>query len=138
MPSACGTLYGMAHPPPTAHTGPASHPLAVGARGRVVIPAELRRELGIEPGSTLIAHVENGRRLVLEDRRAVVARLRGAWAADDGRSMVGELLAERKAEAVLEDAEVAGDAPAIARARENLARVGERHLAGGTSRKRAR
>jgi AbrB family looped-hinge helix DNA binding protein len=128
----------MAHPVSSAHTDPESHTLAVGERGRVVIPADLRRELGIGPGSTLVAHVENGSRLVLEDRRAVVARLRGAWAADDGRSAVAELLDERKAEAALEDAEVSGDAPAIAKARDNLARVGERHLKDSTSQKQTR
>jgi AbrB family looped-hinge helix DNA binding protein len=101
----------------------------MGPQGRVVIPADMRRALGLTEGSVLTAVVEGEGRLVLEDRRALVARLRGSWAADDGRSMVDELLEDRRAEAALEHAEVAGDEAAMAAARENLSRAAERHLA---------
>jgi len=71
-----------------------------------VIPAELRRELGLEPGETLIAHVES-RRLVLERRGEILDRLRSELreATQPGASMVDELLAERRREARREAAE---------------------------------
>ncbi|MGE0601717.1 MAG: AbrB/MazE/SpoVT family DNA-binding domain-containing protein [Dehalococcoidia bacterium] len=34
--------------------------ITVGQRGTIVIPSEMRRELGIEPGTTLLAMVEDG------------------------------------------------------------------------------
>jgi len=72
----------------------------------VVIPVELRRELGIEPGETLMAHVESGR-LVLERRGEILNRLRSELraATQPGTSMVDELLAERRREARREAAE---------------------------------
>jgi AbrB family looped-hinge helix DNA binding protein len=146
----------MAHTSADAHTEPESHTLAVGERGRVVIPANLRRALGIGRGSILVAHVEDGRRLVLEDRKALAADMRGAWqrrtvaaeAAVQSRADVtgepgavagveaavhsradvtGELLAERRAEAALEDAKVTGDERAVARARRRLGKLKELH-----------
>lgn len=82
------------------------HVLRVGPQGRVVIPAELRRELGIEPGETLMAHVESGR-LVLERRGEILNRLRSELraATQPGTSAVDELLAERRREARREAAE---------------------------------
>ena len=56
----------------------------VGPHGRVVIPAILRKELGIGPGSVLLVDVEDGTRLVLEERRASAARLRGSWVDEPG------------------------------------------------------
>jgi AbrB family looped-hinge helix DNA binding protein len=72
----------------------------------VVIPAEIRRELGIESGETLMARVESGR-LVLERRSEILSRLRSELreAAPPGTSMVDELLAERRREARREAAE---------------------------------
>jgi AbrB family looped-hinge helix DNA binding protein len=116
-----------------------SHVLTVGERGRLVIPAELRRALGIEPGSTLIARVDDGGRLVLEDRRAVARRLRGSWGPmPGGRSAVDELLDERRAEAALEDAELLGKPKEIAVARKRLSAVRDRHPASTKRRTRAR
>jgi AbrB family looped-hinge helix DNA binding protein len=57
-----------------AHTSRAVS-LRIGPQGRVVIPAEMRRELGIEPGETLMARVES-HRLVLERRGEILERLR--------------------------------------------------------------
>lgn len=75
-------------------------PLRVGAQGRLVIPAELRRELGLEPGGTLMAHVEADR-LVLERPQRILERLRAELqeAAPAGVSVVDELIAERREEA---------------------------------------
>jgi AbrB family looped-hinge helix DNA binding protein len=74
-----------------------------------VIPAELRRELGLEPGETLMARVESGR-LVLEPRDAILARLRSEVRAarSPGTSAVDELIAERRREAQREAAEFEG------------------------------
>jgi AbrB family looped-hinge helix DNA binding protein len=47
----------------------------VGPQGRIVVPVELRRILGIGPGDTLVARVEDGR-VVLEKRENVLARVR--------------------------------------------------------------
>jgi len=95
-----------------------------------VIPADLRRALGLAEGDVLLARVEGGDRLVLENRRAAVRRLRGSWRKVAGsRDLVGELLEERGAEAELEDAELAGDEGDITKAREKLSRIGERQLA---------
>jgi AbrB family looped-hinge helix DNA binding protein len=69
----------------------------VGPKGRVVIPAEIRRELGIQEGSELVAIVE-GAAVVLVPRAAVKARLRSIFA-DVGTSLRDELLADRRAAA---------------------------------------
>ena len=68
-------------------------------QGRVTIPAQLRREAGIEVGDTVIVHVEDGR-VVVETRAQLAARTRRdvARAAAPG-SVVDELLADRRAEA---------------------------------------
>ena len=81
-------------------------PLRIGPQGRVVIPAELRRELGFEPGETVMARVES-RRLVLERGGEILSRLRSELreATQPGTSAVDELLAERRREARREAAE---------------------------------
>ncbi|HLN05302.1 MAG TPA: AbrB/MazE/SpoVT family DNA-binding domain-containing protein [Acidimicrobiales bacterium] len=120
----------MTHESMSAHSTSASHTLAVGERGRVVIPAEFRKTLGIGPGSTLVAHVEDGRRLVLEDRGALVAAMRGAWRISEGSTrsdLTAELLAERRAEAALEEAKISGNRAAVTRARRRLGELLERH-----------
>jgi AbrB family looped-hinge helix DNA binding protein len=70
----------------------------VGPQGRLVIPSELRRELGISPGDVLVASVD-GERLVLERREGVLGRLRRRFAhLPAGVSLADELIAERRAE----------------------------------------
>lgn len=72
----------------------------VGPKGRVVIPAGIRRELGIEEGSELVALVE-GEAVVLVPRSAIKSRLRSIFAASE-TSMREELIAQRRADAVRE------------------------------------
>ncbi len=86
------------------NTESAATPLQVGPQGRIVIPAAVRQSLGIEPGDTLVARVEDGR-LVLETRAHLLARFSARFAgarmppADGGAgSVVDELIAERRAE----------------------------------------
>lgn len=94
----------------------------IDSQGRLVIPAELRRELGIEPGEELLAWLEQDR-LIVATRAALVREFRGMWrdVAPD-RSLVDELLAEQRAEYELEKAEASGDPRRIARAHRALAR----------------
>lgn len=74
--------------------------LAVNHQGRVTLPVGLRRELGIEPGSSVVAYVEDGR-LIMEDRARLVARVQreAAVGRTSGESPVEALIADRRAEA---------------------------------------
>lgn len=73
--------------------------VTVGPQGRLVIPASLRRRLSIEPGEVLIARAEEDR-LVLERRKAILARLRERLRVVPADvSLVDELIAERRKEA---------------------------------------
>src|ERR1700719_1498719 len=49
--------------------------VTVGPQVRLVVPATLRRRLGIEPGDVLIASAQQDR-LVLERRDAILSRVR--------------------------------------------------------------
>ena len=73
--------------------------LSVGPKGRVVIPVDIRRQLGLEEGSQLVAVLEGGGVLLLP-RDAVKARLRGLFAG--GPSLAEQLVAERRAAAAEE------------------------------------
>jgi bifunctional DNA-binding transcriptional regulator/antitoxin component of YhaV-PrlF toxin-antitoxin module len=84
----------------------------------------MRRVLGIGPGSTLVATLEDDGRIILEDRHAVARRERGSWKALAGeRDLVSDLLAHRRAEAALEEAETEGDPVAVTRARRDIAQT---------------
>lgn len=75
------------------------HKLSLGKQGRVVIPAHLRRALGLEPGARLVARQE-GDRIVLERREAVEQRLKTRVAnIPKNVSLVDALLADRRSEA---------------------------------------
>jgi len=76
--------------------------VVLGQQGRLVIPAEVRRALGLVPGDRLHLHVA-GQRLVLARQQDAVAELRGlASAVPEERSLVDELLAERRLAAAAE------------------------------------
>jgi AbrB family looped-hinge helix DNA binding protein len=75
-------------------------PVKLGKQGRLVVPAPLRQELGLEVGDELVARVEEGR-LIFEPRAAVVKRLRERFKDVKG-SLANELLAERREEAARE------------------------------------
>lgn len=71
----------------------------VGPKGRVVVPAPIRRELGIEEGTELMARIE-GEGIVLEPPSAAVRRLQALFAhIPRDVSLVDELIAERREEA---------------------------------------
>jgi AbrB family looped-hinge helix DNA binding protein len=78
--------------------------IIVGERGRVVLPARLRQCLNLQPGDRLIVTVdpEGGFRVV--PARELARRLNGLYRdLAPGRSLVDELLAERRDEARRED-----------------------------------
>jgi len=73
--------------------------VTVGPDGRILVPVELRRTLGLQPGTRLVARVEDGR-LVLEGREVVLRRLQAQFEAIPPEvSLVDELIAERRREA---------------------------------------
>ena len=74
----------------------------VDSRGRVVIPAHLRRELKIGPGQTLIAKVRDGQ-LVLEQPDQILARLKTTFSNVPSEiNLADELIAERREQALRE------------------------------------
>jgi len=82
----------------------------VGAHGRVVIPADVRHDLGLDVGAEIVTYVDHGR-YVIEGRDASIARLQDEWQAAfaGSGSPVDELIATRRAEAKAEAAERAGN-----------------------------
>jgi AbrB family looped-hinge helix DNA binding protein len=74
--------------------------ITIGDRGRVVLPASLRRALALEPGTQMLATAEADGSLRLRPYRGISDAFHGILAdvAPD-RSLVDELLAERRAEA---------------------------------------
>lgn len=85
-----GTLAGdMAHKEEHAR-------VRLGPQGRIVIPAALRRALGLEVGTELHATAEDGR-LVLRTREQALRELRDFFAGAEG-DVLQELFAERRRE----------------------------------------
>jgi AbrB family looped-hinge helix DNA binding protein len=74
----------------------------MGDRGRLVIPAELREQLGLTEGTVVVfVETDDGVTLMSRDRLQELV-----WAANSGGpSMVDELIAERRQAARDEDAE---------------------------------
>jgi AbrB family looped-hinge helix DNA binding protein len=81
-----------------------SYTVALGERGRLVLPAALRQRLDLKPGDRLIVTVdeEGGFRVV--SARELSERLHGMYRhLAPGRSLVDELIAERREEARREE-----------------------------------
>lgn len=71
----------------------------IGPKGRVVVPAEIRRQLQLKEGTELVARVSRDR-LVLESRPAALRRLRGFF--DDVSKdvdLAADVIAERRRDA---------------------------------------
>lgn len=76
--------------------------LVLGQQGRIVIPAEVRAALGLTPGDRLHLHLAGGR-LVLERPQDALSELRRLGrTVPQARSLVDELLAERRDAAATE------------------------------------
>lgn len=87
---------------PAWHNNHMDATLTLGKQGRLVIPADVRLALGLAPGDRLNLHVA-GHRLVLERQQDALAELRDtASRVPQTRSLVDELLAERRIAAASE------------------------------------
>lgn len=77
----------------------------MGDRGRLVLPASLRRDLGIEKGTRLQVSREKDGSLRLRPYAAIAKASRGMFAhlAPEGVSLADELIAERRQEAKREN-----------------------------------
>lgn len=72
----------------------------VGEGGRIVIPVEYRKALGVEPGDEVILVLEGEGVRILTRRQAVKrAQMLVRRYVPEGRSLSEELLQERRAEA---------------------------------------
>jgi bifunctional DNA-binding transcriptional regulator/antitoxin component of YhaV-PrlF toxin-antitoxin module len=101
----CGTQEKMWHEGRNMNELSKSVEVHLGRQGRLVIPVALRRSLGFEQGDTLVAREEAGR-LVLEKQETIKQRLKARFASvPRDRSLVDELIAERREEAKKEVAE---------------------------------
>ncbi len=75
--------------------------VVLGLQGRLVVPAEARKELGLAAGDELVLHTEAGR-LVIERREDAAKRLRGLYASPATDGAVDQLLTERRQAAARE------------------------------------
>jgi AbrB family looped-hinge helix DNA binding protein len=77
------------------------------ANGRIVIPAKVRQELGVQPGDTILMEAEDGV-LRIESVQTRIARIQREFAhlvKPGGPLASDELIAERRAEARREEEE---------------------------------
>jgi AbrB family looped-hinge helix DNA binding protein len=81
-------------------------PVTLGERGRLVLPARLRKRLNLHQGDRVLLSLDANGAVRLVSAREVARRSRGMFAdLAPERSLVDELIAERHAEAAKEDAE---------------------------------
>ncbi len=72
----------------------------MGQSGRVVIPTEYRRKLGLEAGDEIIMHLdEEGLRLYTPAQAVARAQALVRRYVPEGRDLAEELISERRAEA---------------------------------------
>ena len=96
----------------------------------MVLRAELRAVLGFVEGSAVVAHIEGEGRLVIESPEAIQRALLAEWSEVAGeRSLVDELLAERRAAAVREAEEVEAEVEVEAEAEAEADVTGHRREA---------
>jgi AbrB family looped-hinge helix DNA binding protein len=82
---------------PMAHTE--AFRVQLGDRGRLVLPAEVRKRLNLHDGDELLVMVSPDGSLRLTSPGQVVRETRGVYRARAGnRSLANELIAERRAE----------------------------------------
>jgi antitoxin PrlF len=74
----------------------------VDPQGRVVIPAEIREQFGIEPGKSIAFVIEDGQLGLMTVRQGIARAqriFRESVYIEPGRSIVDEFIAEKRAEA---------------------------------------
>ncbi len=77
----------------------------VDSNGRVALPAEYRRQLGLETGDRVVVELDDCEIRIVSQREAIrrVQELVAQYVSPD-RSLADELIAERRAEAARESA----------------------------------
>lgn len=75
------------------------YPIKLGEGGRVVIPADVRKELGIDVGDELMLHMEEGKLVLLTRKQAIqyVQEQLAKYEIGD-RLLSQELIEERRGE----------------------------------------
>ena len=80
-----------------------AHSAKFAENGRLLVPAQLRKELGVGPGDEVFMAVVDGALHVWSQKQAIArAQARVRELTSGKRSLVDELLAERRAEAARE------------------------------------
>ena len=103
-----------------AGVAPAAYTVSVAERGRLVLPAEVRRRLNIRQGDQLALLLQDDGTVKLQTRAVVARNLRGMYKhLANGRSVVDELIAQRRREAKMEEREIR---ESLVRARRSAAR----------------
>lgn len=77
--------------------------------GQIVLPPELRREAGIEDGDSLVIEINPDGGLTMKTYAQVVREVQSEFrsmSTSEGRNLVDELIADRRIEAVRENAEI--------------------------------
>jgi AbrB family looped-hinge helix DNA binding protein len=77
--------------------------ITIGDRGRIVLPAAVRAQLGLEPGTRMLVSAEQDGSVRLRPYRSVADRHRGILAGLGDGAMVDDLIAERRDAAARED-----------------------------------
>lgn len=81
------------------------HPIILGERGRMVLPAPIREQLELHGGERFLARVERDGSIRLISYRSIAEHGRGLFARlAPNRSLVDELIAERRGDAAREAA----------------------------------
>ena len=81
----------------------------LGERGQLVLPSQLRQRLNLQTGDRLIVTVDDEGGFWVVPARELARRLHGLYRdCYPGRSLVDELIAERREEARREDTEALG------------------------------
>ena len=68
----------------------------IGESGRLVIPAQIRKELGLVSGDRLVARIEDDR-LIFEKAATIKKRLQNRFSHLKGQGMLDDLIADRRA-----------------------------------------